>query len=1349
MNERLIELVLRYEEACEQGQQVTPEELCRDCPELLDDLRAALGRIRGLDAMLATRTDDSAGEPRAPARVGEYAVLGELGKGGMGVVYKGRHEATQELVAVKLLREGLDGPDQVARFRREAAALATLRHPNVVRLLGAGEHEGKPYLVMELVTGGSLEAALASGPPLPQEAAQRAEVLARAVQAAHDAGIVHRDLKPSNVLLSAEGALKVTDFGLAKRLDAGTRQTASGAILGTPSYMSPEQATGQGRQVGPPTDVWSLGVILYEMLTGQLPFRGANAYEALQRVCGDEPAPPRQVRKEVPRDLETICLKCLHKEPGRRYGSAAELADDLRRYLEDRPIKARRVGLGERLVKWRRRNPAKSALAVVAVTAALAAGLAWLWYWDRYQRVKVEYFANLVTRFGVKEGVGRLSKKEAQGRTVSYKVYRRGGRVIQVDAVNGHGELTGAHDVVTTLEREEGGADNPAGKACRFRYERAQKGELRKEVAEDRNGNVVWVLNYTSPRDAFYSGVRRGADAPGQESGRPGPRTRSGAVWLEFDWSPAGFARTVKFRDGNQRPQPDEGGAFQVRFAHDDRGLVVREEYLGERGQLQPHRTHRVAAVERQHDGQGNVLEEAYFGAEGRPALYKDGYHKVTARYDDRGNHTELACFGVDGQPTVHRSGFARWTARHDERGNTTGIAFFGVDGRPTVCGDGYHKSAARFDERGNRIELAYFGVDDRPALHRDGNHRYTARFDRRGNRVESAYFDAAGRPTLVKDGYHRYTVERDEHGNQIEVAYFSADDQPALHRDGDHKFTAQFDDRGNRVEIAYFGPDGKPTLHKNGYHRARMNHDERGNHTEWACFGVDGAPAVDSTGGAHRGVNKYDERGNLVETAYFGVDGKPTTHKNGYHRITLRRDERGAALEQAHFGVDSRPTIHREGYHKVVARFDERGNRIEMAYFGVDGKPAPHKEGYQKVCVKHDERGNVVELTYFGADDQPTTHEEGNHKWTARFDERGNRVEAAYFGLDNRPMRHKDGYHKTRSRFDERGNLAEWACFDTDGGPCLDRADGAHRTVYERDERGNAIERADFGVDGKPVLNTECFHKLTARFDERGNRIEAAYFGPDGKPTRHKNGFHKAKGRYDDWGNRIETAYFGVDGRRQNVDGYHKLRSKYDRWGNRVEWACFGTDGKPCVDRADATHRTTWAFDERGNPMEWAYFGVDGKPGLHRDGYHKARSRYDERGNPTERAFFGVDGRPTLQRNGCARWTARYDPWNNRTGSTYYDTEGRRLLPQVKIMSVAVEGRGAVLGLRVGDVLLRYDGRPVEDTFAFLHRRRLENKADKPRPLVVQRGERAVMVLVSPGLLGVVFSDFMSPTAP
>jgi len=331
---------------------------------LLDELRALQEEYR---------TGSVPRPAKGPPPIPGYEILDVLGRGGMGIVYKARQARPERLVALKTVLTGTAAsPEELSRFRAEAEAAAALRHPNVVQIYEVGEASGQPYFSMELVEGGSLARKLGGVPQPAPASAELIRILASAVQAAHEQGIVHRDLKPANVLLDRSGTPRITDFGLAKRLGASLGHSQSGSPLGTPSYMAPEQARGDRREVGPRSDVYALGAILYEMLTGRPPFRGETPVDTLRLVLDEEPIAPRALNPRAPRDLVTICLKCLEKAPEHRYATAALLAEDLRRYLDGESIQARPSTALERSVKWARRKPALAALVAVSCAALMS-----------------------------------------------------------------------------------------------------------------------------------------------------------------------------------------------------------------------------------------------------------------------------------------------------------------------------------------------------------------------------------------------------------------------------------------------------------------------------------------------------------------------------------------------------------------------------------------------------------------------------------------------------------------------------------------------------------------------------------------------------------------------------------------------------------------------------------------------------------------------------------------------------------------------------------------------------------------------------------------------------------------
>jgi hypothetical protein len=317
--------------------------------------------------------------------VGEHDLLEEIGQGGMGLVYRARHRRLQRLVALKMLRaDVLPSAGDVQRFRNEAELLAQLDHPHIVPVHDVGEHEGRVYFSMKLIAGSSLDRQLARFADDPRAAARLVAQAARAVHHAHQRGILHRDLKPANILLDAEGQPHVTDFGLAKRVESDGSLTQTGAIVGTPQYMAPEQTSGRKGAVTTATDVYGLGAVLYALLTGRPPFRGETVLETLEQVREREPEPPHRINTKVDRDLETICLKCLQKESPKRYESAQALAEDLERWLKGEPLLARRIGWSGRLWRWCQRKPLLASLVtstgslLVMLITGLAVSTVWI-----------------------------------------------------------------------------------------------------------------------------------------------------------------------------------------------------------------------------------------------------------------------------------------------------------------------------------------------------------------------------------------------------------------------------------------------------------------------------------------------------------------------------------------------------------------------------------------------------------------------------------------------------------------------------------------------------------------------------------------------------------------------------------------------------------------------------------------------------------------------------------------------------------------------------------------------------------------------------------------------------------
>jgi WD40 repeat protein len=435
-------------------------------PVLPDDPTRPMGpRQAEINPSNASTVDSGAGSGQVDLEqpgISGYEALEILGRGGMGIVWKARQQSLNRIVALKVLLVGAAAtPEERHRFRAEAEAIAHLDHPNIVRVFDVGEQGGRAYLSLEFVEGGSLARKLEAGPLTAREAASLLETLANAVQYAHERNLIHRDLKPANVLLASNDHPKIADFGLVKRLDADSGLTHTGAVMGTPSYMPPEQALGQ-RDLGPRVDIYSLGAILYECLTGRAPFLAATVLETIEQVRSQEPVAPRTLNPAIPRDLETICLKCLRKEPAQRYLTARELALDLRRFLDGEPILARPAGLLERTWARARRNPLATlavALTALALLLGVGGGLAlWLYQSSENARQQETKLREEAQKFQHLADLARGEAEKAAG--LAEAANNRTARLLAAQTVRGTilewqaGRESPARDLLMTVPEE-------------------------------------------------------------------------------------------------------------------------------------------------------------------------------------------------------------------------------------------------------------------------------------------------------------------------------------------------------------------------------------------------------------------------------------------------------------------------------------------------------------------------------------------------------------------------------------------------------------------------------------------------------------------------------------------------------------------------------------------------------------------------------------------------------------------------------------------------------------------------------------------------------------------------------
>ncbi len=739
------------------------------------------------DSTTQPQTLQSGSPDRLLREFGEYVIEGELGRGGMGVVYLARQKDLNRRVALKMLT-GHYGGDELQRFLEEAETAAGLNHTNIAHIYEVGEHDGAPFFSMEYVEGGSLADALRKEPLPTRTAAQLLIQVARALHYAHQNGVVHRDMKPANILLDLDGLPKVADFGIAKRLNDDNQLTRSGAVIGTPTYMAPEQAKGNSRHVGPAADVYSLGAILYEMLAGRPPFLPEDSEAALTvRVLTEDPVSPAWHRPDTPRDLETICMKCLEKEPRKRYATAADFAEDLRRFLDDESIQAKPPSTVGSSIKWVRRHPWHSVgIATGAVLAvALLAGLV---RWELYSRSRLEYAAGVEWINGGLEPVETISQDKASHLAASLRFTRRGrlGKIIKVEVLNARGypavlrRIGNSEMIPIYIEGLTGlqqfTESQPETTTVEFSFD---GNNPREATARDRNGIVTWRTIYDHRDDSgsvHSAGARfvnrRGFDAP----------SRDGASHLEFERDANGRDSKITFFNAAGKPAANGEGVYGYKLERDAAGRIVQLFNLGQDGQPAPNRAG-LTALSLTWNAGGRVTRFEVRDAKGQPAAW-NGISVLLTEYDSSGNAVRVSSVGADGQP--ERSAAAPWSVREmkrNEHGELTQNTFLKADAAGTLkqisqaiisydefghpadmqfVGDTTWRSAWRRDPNGNVMEEKFLNTNGEPVANEKGYaiKRFTYATGPQGQRIEETYFNAAGEKTYTKSGHHRLIDE-------------------------------------------------------------------------------------------------------------------------------------------------------------------------------------------------------------------------------------------------------------------------------------------------------------------------------------------------------------------------------------------------------------------------------------------------------------------------------------------------------------------------------------------------------------------------------------------------------------
>jgi hypothetical protein len=888
--------------------------------------------------------------PKPPLKsFGGYEIESELGRGGMGVVYLARQVDLNRHVALKML-SGHYGPDELRRFLAEAETAGGLSHSNIAQIYEVGEHEGAPFFSMEYVEEGSLADRLRKDLPPPKETAKLLIQVARALHYAHQNGVVHRDMKPANILLDQDGVPKIADFGIAKRLNEDSKLTRTGAVMGTPTYMAPEQAKGTSRHVGPAADVYSLGAILYEMLAGRPPFLPEESETAVTvRVLTEDPVSPAWHRPGVPRDLETICMKCLQKEPRARYPSAAAMAEDLRRFLDDESILAKPPNTVVRSVRWVRRHPWKFVTRALFAVLALAS-LLWLGRWILYERAWTEYAVSIISVRGGVEPLLRRTAGEAAQHQLSFRLTRQGwrGPITRVEAINAHGHPAAIRELfnwdalqtwfegIAGMQKEDKRLEETVAIDYIFR-----DGQVAEATALDRNHNIIWRVLYDyPPRTESQQIVRaRFMNLRGYDIGL--------ASHAEFERDATGRESRVRFYSSSGQSKPNGEGVYGYSLERDSHGRVTRLMNLDPEGNPSPNRLG-IGGLAMDYDPRGQLLRTTYLGVDGTPAPF-NGVSLVADEYDGSGNLLHARFLDLNGKTVNSTNGIATIDYTRNDHGEATEVIqrLIKPDGTLDIAA----RMAVEYDDNGYPSDVRNLGKE---------NQRTQFTHDQVGNVTEERHVDLDGKPVVGDKGWSirrkSYGEVKDPPGWREEETYFDVNGQATYHKSGHHRTIVEFDRVGqlrllvneehDPKRFSYYRYVTRPEFYTGGKWRRVVSRFED----------KDGQLAS-SAGLAFTSIETlFDEEGREVTEWKRGCDvaelGSPVIrtdtewYKSGAHKHLVRQayDESGKPLATiisngtaAHFEEDFDENdrlerIYETGFDEKMTGFSTREAKFNSA---------------------------------------------------------------------------------------------------------------------------------------------------------------------------------------------------------------------------------------------------------------------------------------------------------------------------------------------------------------------------------------------------------------------------------
>lgn len=1137
-----------------------------------------------------------------------YKIISLIGKGGMGSVYLAQNKyIQQQKVAVKVINSNMINDFTRQTFSQEAEKLARLNHPNIVHFLNYHiDEDGNMYLIMEYADGCSLEDYIknVSGLIVEERLCNFFEPILDAFEYAHKQKIIHKDIKPSNIIITKEGVPKILDFGIASLIDERGKESENDIVMGTPSYMSPEQV--KGLPLDQRSDIYSLGVLLHQMLTGNPPYDTTTLteHDIYKHVVEDDLPRMKAYYKYVSDKVQSIVDKATSKKADSRYQSCLDFKKALHNAIYPPKI------------------PMWAIISGVAAFAAFFIGLFFIW---DYNRTKVSYYKDYVEQWSIPQGIGKISKSAKKHTHRMYRFEYRHYKLQRVSHVNSIGTIIYDNE----SERYERPID------ISFFYN--DDNLLSRAKVMDNNGEVLYIKSYNEKLntvifqfdDEYGTEKTIGGETVGHVHAFESDRNKGKISRYLIEYDDNGYVETLRYAGFQNVLVGDANGIYGKKYVRDTKGRILEESYLAHDGSSKATKwglgkkvfsydyndnwlstryltvdgepalddADGASVCENKYDKYGNVIAQLYKTTDGQlmlPGMH--GFAGVLYEYDDKGFYKKLSYLGIDGNVEfAAKAGYAVFEAETNEFGFFDRMYYQNADGTPCVTNEGYSSEKLVTDSRGNTLEQWFYDINDKLVANTAGYAGVKTDYDEYGHCVSRFFYGTDGELCEINEGFAGWISEYDKMGDILKQSYFDADMNPTCNNDEYSSIILKRDLRGNITEESYLNEQSVLTLNSEGVAITKITYDDYGNEIIRQFFDADGKKTKGYIGYAERRLS-YDDRGYETSVRYYGNDGKLIL-VNGIAGIDYKVDARGNVIEISQVGVNEKLA---SGRLIIRKKYDNKDNEIEIAVFDADGSPSENSLGYHKYTEAYNERNQCVEICYYDAEGELTEY--GNTNYCIErneYDERGLKTKVSYFDKDRKPTLYHgalDGdYSIIVSEYDKYGRVVRQFFYDVDGNltdPNIMVPEG--EVKYDR--WGNVIYLASLDGHGNLIMNPKTgwsFERM--EYDNKENLLWAAYFDENENPGYCNDGYHKVVITYTEGNDKETVSYYDKDGSPINYDGYHQVRYIYDDNNLLVEICYYSKAGK-MIDSDYGFSRVSFTYNDDQSYKDRRYYNAAGK---------------------------------------------------------------------------------------------------------------------------------------------------------